>query len=163
MDTYQLKLFIFFLNIRMYGDITLDKNLQDIHYWDHSLEKVGLPDAIMLGKTLSLLLVAANNSESFEPEMLTKVEVIVDENAELRDDAFFERVMPIGAKGLLIEEVFESESLPIVNGGDVHVPMPWVGPSTIQLIAPDGFDRDIENNVVVKSLLVVVSPEIPQP
>ena len=163
MDTYQLKLFVYFLNISIYGDITLDKNLQDIHYWDHSLKKVGLPDAIMLGKTLSLLLVAANNSESFEPEMLTKVEVIVDENAERRDDAFFERVMPIGAKGLLIEQVFESESLPIVNGGDVYVPVPWVGQSTIQLIAPDGFDRDIENNVVVKSLLVVVSPETPQP
>ena len=161
MAIYQLKLFVYFFNIGVYGDISLDEDLQNIQYWDQDLAKLGVPGTIILGKTFSSLTVAANNSESVDPRMLRKVEVIVDVDAARRDDAFFEYVMPIGDKGLLIDQVAESDVLPIVNHEDVYVPVPWVGPSTIQLIAPDGFYRHPEGTYLVESLRVVVSPEFP--
>lgn len=117
----------------------------------------------MIGTSLSSLSVTANFPESDDPEVLTKVEVIVDEDAERRDDAFFEYVMPIGAEGLLIDQVTKSSSLPIVNSEDVYIPIPWVGQSTIQLIAPDGFLLNLEDYYFLDSLRIVVSPEIPQP
>lgn len=89
--------------------------------------------------------------------------MVVDENAHRREDAFFEEVMPIGDEGLHIVQVHESDRLPIVNGEEVYIPVPWRGPSTIQFIAPDGFVRDPEDNYIVELLLVVVSPEMPQP
>ena len=163
MVSYQLKLDVLFFNICVYGDISLDEDLQKIHYWNHDLAEFGFPGTIMIGETLSSLIVAAKNSESDDPEMLTPVEVIVDEEAERRGDAFFEKVMPIGAEGLSIVQVADSDSLPLINHEEVFIPVSWIGPSTIQLIAPGGFVRTPENNFVVTSLRIVVSPEIPQP
>ena len=163
MRSYQLKLYVAFFNILIYGDISLEDDQQKLQYQYYDLRKVGVPGNIMIGTSLSSLAVVTNNSESDDSEMLRKVELIVDEDAERRDDAFFEKVMPIGAEGLLTIDVVESDLLPIVNNDEVYIPIPWVGPSTIQLIAPDGFYRDLEGAYLVESLRVIVSPEIPQP
>ena len=163
MDTYQLKLDIYFLNVIIYGDLSLEEGSQSTQSVYQDLARFGVSGTITIGTSLSSLSVMAKNTESDDPETLTAVEVIVDEDAERRDDASFEKVMPLRSECLGTTQVAESDLLPIVNDEDVFVPVPWGGPSTVQFVAPDGFDRDVENNVVVKSLLVVVSPEIPQP
>lgn len=170
MGTYQLKLAMFFFNIFIKGDTSLEDDRDILQYHDCRLEKVGVPGKIKIGTSTSMLTVVTNNSEStdpesgeLDPETLRTVEVIVDEAAERRGDAFFEYVMPIGAEGLSILDVVESDLVPIVNDEKVYIPVPWVGPSTIQLIAPDGFVKvPVDDYYVVESLLVVVSPEIPQ-
>ena len=168
MDTYQLKLDIYFSNVCLYGDLFLEDDQQKLQYRNYDLGKVGLPGAVMIGTSLSALAVVAKNSEligpeSIDPATLTRVEVIVDEYVTRRDDVFFETIMPLRAEGLLIVQVAESDLLPIVNNEEVFIPVPWGGLSTIQLIAPDGFYRDPEGTYLVESLRIVVSPEIPQP
>ena len=53
MDTYQLKLDIYFSNVCLYGDLFLEDDQQKLQYRNYDLGKVGLPGAVMIGTSLS--------------------------------------------------------------------------------------------------------------